>query len=511
MISSKKRWKSCRYRIVTIEQQLDHRLCLLLFVLLESQSMLQAHWLPFVDQASFNEIYVMDAADWRILHANPAACENLQYRHEELVGLCWLDLLDDTDRQSLLTLSAQQPSAPYLRFDAHLKRLDGSRFLAEMRFSPNTSANSVRIAVVRDIGQQREAAMELDISKSLFSAIVSNTPGLVYQFQQSPSGQPSFTYLSEGCQALLGLSAEQLCADPSLFLDLILPDDRVSYLASMGTSSQEMKSWNWEGRIWVEAWKDIKWINLRATPHQLPDQSVQWNGIMSNITQSKLEQYEIKRSRSRLAELSAHIEHAKELERTQLAREVHDDLGGNLTAIKMALALLANRLPADNRDLVEKAAYVNALVDRTIESAHRIARDLRPSILDFGLVDALEWQSGEFEKQAGIPCTFTAENHDIDLPPDQAAAVFRIFQEALTNVAKHAQATQVSVSLSLSGANILLAIADNGRGMTVAERLKPESFGIRGMTERAQSLGGKLMITPTDGGGSTVTIKIPKA
>ena len=278
----------------------------------------------------------------------------------------------------------------------------------------------------------------------------------------------------------------------------------------MTASANELKSWNWEGRIWIDAWKDIKWINLRATPHLLPNKGVLWSGIMTNITQSKLEEFEIKRSRARLAELSAHIEHLKELERTQIAREVHDDLGGNLTAIKMALALLANRLPANDTFLKEKAQYVDSLVDRTIESAHRIASDLRPSILDLGIIAALEWQTEEFEKQIGLPCKFSSTVKEIDLPTDQATAIFRIFQEALTNIAKHAKASKVTVKFAASKGGLSLKIIDNGKGIEAAERLKPQSFGIRGMTERAHSLGGKLIITPTEGGGSTVTIKIPQ-
>ena len=160
---------------------------------------------------------------------------------------------------------------------------------------------------------------------------------------------------------------------------------------------------------------------------------------MTNITASKQEQEEIIRSRAQLAELSAHINTVKEQERTHIAREIHDDLGGNLTAIKMALALLTRRLPGNNPDLTEKAAYVESLVDRTIETVHRIAANLRPGILDFGLVAAIDWQAKEFEKQVGIPCKFSSNKTDIDLDLDQATALFRIFQEALTNIAKHAK------------------------------------------------------------------------
>jgi signal transduction histidine kinase len=277
----------------------------------------------------------------------------------------------------------------------------------------------------------------------------------------------------------------------------------------MAASKALLTSWNWEGRIWIDGvWKDVKWINLRATPHALahPPGSVQWDGIMTNITESKLEQEEVLRSRARLAELTDHIEQVKEQERTRIAREIHDDLGGNLTAIKMALAMLAARLP-DEPPLRDKAAYLDDLVDRTIDAVHRISLDLRPSTLDLGLVAALEWQAREFERQAGVACVFRCAHREIDLDPDHASALFRIFQEALTNIAKHAGATRVMVALRRQRQHLLLTIADNGRGIQPADRLKPHSFGLRGMSERARALGGTLTLSEAPGGGTMVAIK----
>lgn len=342
------------------------------------------------------------------------------------------------------------------------------------------------------------------------SPAVSSTPGLVYQFVRFGDGSIAFPYLSDGCAALLGLPAAQLQADPGRFLDLIVPEDRHSYLESMDASAEGLSGWNWEGRIWIDEYKDQKWINLRSTPRALPDPpgGVHWEGIMANITESKEQQLEVTRSRARLAELTAHIEQVKEQERTRIAREIHDDLGGNLTAIKMALSMLTQRLPQDQPLLRERADYVDALVDRTIEAVHRISLDLRPSMLDFGLVAALEWQSREFEKQNGISCAFSSNASEIDLGLDRATALFRIFQEALTNISKHAKATQVTVRLQRHGEELTMTIADNGRGIAQADRTKPGSFGLRGMSERARALGGTMAVSDSAGGGATVAIKI---
>jgi signal transduction histidine kinase len=168
--------------------------------------------------------------------------------------------------------------------------------------------------------------------------------------------------------------------------------------------------------------------------------------------------------------------------------------------------MLAARLP-NEPPLRDKAAYLDDLVDRTIEAVHRISLDLRPSTLDLGLVAALEWQAREFERQAGVACVFRCGEREIDLDPDHASALFRIFQEALTNIAKHAGATRVMVTLRRQRQYLLLTIVDNGRGIQPADRLKPHSFGLRGMSERARALGGTLTLSEAPGGGTMVAIK----
>ena len=377
-----------------------------------------------------------------------------------------------------------------------------------------TSATSTTSGTSAASAASAAIAAELAELRERFDAIVSNTPGLVYQFVLHGDGAVSFPYLSDGCLALLGVTPADLHAEPGRFLDLILPDDRRAYGDAMQASASALWSWNWEGRIWIDAWKDVKWINLRATPHALGDGGVRWDGMMTNITESKLEQLEVRQSRARLAELSAHTDRVKEQERTRIAREIHDELGGNLTAIKMALAMLSARL--DDRDPVlremrQKADYVDALVDRTIDAVHRISLDLRPALLDLGLAAALEWQVKEFEKQAGVPSTFCANQRDIALDNDQATALFRIAQEALTNIAKHANATRVTVELARLRHHVSLKIGDNGVGIGQADRAKPASFGLRGMAERASALGGTLTLSHAAGGGTVVAIKIKLA
>jgi two-component system sensor histidine kinase UhpB len=342
-----------------------------------------------------------------------------------------------------------------------------------------------------------------------FYAVVSHTPGLVYQCALLADGSMTYPYLSDGCAALLGMTPAELQRDPGRFLALILEQDRGAYLASMHASRAAMANWNWEGRIHIDAWHDVKWLSLRASP-RLSGDVVLWDGIMTNITASKTAQLDAERMRASLDELRSHSELVKEQERARIARELHDDLGGNLTAIKMALAMLARRLPAEPAVLGEKAAYLDSLVDRTIDAVHRISRDLRPSTLDLGIVAALEWQASEFEQRTGIACRADIDP-EVNLDDDQATALFRIFQEALTNIAKHAGASAVTVRLRCVSATLQLSICDNGRGVEAVDRLKPESFGLRGMMERARALNGTLTLSVPPGGGTMVNILIPLA
>lgn len=471
----------------------------------------QTDWLTIAAQGSFNEVYVLDYKTLRFAHVNEAACLSLQYEQHELVGMSPTTLVEGLTEEALRDAVAPLMSGEQTRvvFDTFHRRKDGSIYPIEFRlFHAFAASGPLIVAIGNDVSSRKESAEALVRSESRFRAIVSNTPGLVYQFLLGPDGSISYPYLSEGCHALLGIAAEKLHADSAAFTELILAEDCLSYIESMNASAAEMKAWNWEGRIWIEEWRDTKWINLRATPRALSNGSVLWEGIMTNITESKQEQAEIIRSRAQLAELSAHVETVKEKERTRIAREIHDDVGGNLTAIKMALSLLTRRLPDIDATLLEKAAYVDSLIDRTFEAVHRIAGDLRPGILDFGIVAAIDWQAKEFEKQTSLACEVTSSHKEIALHPDQATALFRIFQEALTNISKHAQATRVAVRLERSFESLRLEVMDNGRGIKKSDRLKPKSFGLRGMAERAAALGGNLSISNAAGGGSRVAIEI---
>ncbi|HEU4851107.1 MAG TPA: ATP-binding protein [Telluria sp.] len=464
-------------------------------------------------QAAPSEIYLFDSTTLKFVDVNQTARANLQYDFTQLQGMTPFDIapgLVPARLHAVLEGLGEEIGAQACMRTRH-RRADGSSYPITLHFLRVQRDGKQMIVALGDDRTAEHTAAEANYQYQLrFNTLASNMPGLVYQFVAHPDGSSNFPYLSEGCQSLLGVTVAQLQQQPGLFLKLILPEDRQSYLDTLQASTRALSPLNWEGRIWIDDFKDVKWINVRATPHALiePRGTVEWDGIMTNITASRREQEEKDAAHTRLAELTAHIEEAKEQERTRIAREIHDDVGGNLTAIKMALTMLARRLPPDEA-LAKKADYVDSLVDRTIDAIHRISLDLRPSVLDFGIVPALEWQCAEFEKQNGIPCAFAAADKEIELNPDHATALFRVFQEALTNIAKHAKASMVTVRLQHQDGQLSLTVADNGVGIAPQDRDKPGSFGLLGMAERAQALGGTLKVSRATDGGTVVAINIP--
>jgi len=350
----------------------------------------------------------------------------------------------------------------------------------------------------------------LDESESRFKTLVEYTPGLVFQFQLDAKDDIVFIYLSDGCKALLDIEADALKKTPRKFFKMIDKSDRALLQANMQASAADLKLLNWEGRVWIEQWQDTKWVNMRAIPRKLANGAIQWEGIMTNITQSKREKFELEESRQRLAELSAHLTHVKEEERSRIAREIHDDLGGNLTAIKIGLASILKRIPADQQMLIEKAKNLEAIVDNTFEAAHRISGDLRPNILELGIVAALEWQAKEFEQQIGVACHFSANKIEANETKEQAITLFRICQEAMSNIAKYAKAKQVKVLLISAVDSIKMTIVDDGIGIESSDMLKPNSFGLRGMAERAAALNGDFSIEKASKNGTHISVMLPR-
>jgi signal transduction histidine kinase len=226
----------------------------------------------------------------------------------------------------------------------------------------------------------------------------------------------------------------------------------------------------------------------------------------------RLAEVQLRESHKQLRALSVYLQHVREEERTRIAREVHDELGQALTSCKLDASWLAHHLPRSQKDLLGKAEKLSLDIDSTIQTVRRIATDLRPGILDhLGLAAALEWQAQEFQARTGILCRVSAHLREPPLDSELTTTFFRIFQETLTNVIRHAAATRVDVQLKEDAARVILEVKDDGRGISREEISDPRSMGLLGMRERAALLGGDFRIQPLRGGkGTRACVAIPR-
>lgn len=358
---------------------------------------------------------------------------------------------------------------------------------------------------VREAGQRADhrAALEmLHDSEARFRALATNLPGLVFNLQRDTQGSYRFLYVSEGSMRLLGIPQHELRGAAKRFFDTLLAADRQTLTEALEASARSGNPLFWEGRL-----KDgERWIDMRSLPQRSDEGTVLWTGIATDISHTKNTEAALRESRAQLAALSFHLEAAKEEEREKIARDIHDELGSILVRLKIEAALLASKLPAE---LSGKARSIENLLDQAMGTTSRVARQLRPGILkEFGLPAAIECQADDFAHSTGISCRAQCDE-GIELDANTSLALFRIVQEALTNIAKHAHASLVVVRMKRENGNIVLEIRDNGRGIAERDMEKPKSFGLRSIRERVQSLDGTFHITTAEQGGTLLILKVP--
>jgi signal transduction histidine kinase len=233
--------------------------------------------------------------------------------------------------------------------------------------------------------------------------------------------------------------------------------------------------------------------------------------LSAELAERALSEQRLLASEENLRALAAHLQSVREEERIHIAREIHDELGQALTGLKFDIASFAKSFDAaDAKARVEKQHGVGIAIDRIINSVRRIASGLRPEVLDeIGLAAAFEWQSREFQRRTGIRCLVEIDPNFVDPDKERSTALFRIFQELLTNVARHANATRVNASLADDGNALTLSVEDNGRGIRDNEIESPRSLGFLGLRERVLAVGGMIEVKGDEGKGTRVSVSIP--
>jgi PAS domain S-box-containing protein len=233
--------------------------------------------------------------------------------------------------------------------------------------------------------------------------------------------------------------------------------------------------------------------------------------ILRDITARKRAERELRESRERLRQLSASLQAVREEEKARIARELHDELGQALTGLKMDLAQLVTQLTPEQQGAIGQANAMKTLIESTVASVRRIATELRPLMLDdLGLVATIEWLVNDFSRRTGIAVDLNLPGAEFEVDPELSTALFRVLQESLTNVVRHADADHVRVTLSGSDHDVRLTVQDNGKGISGSHENGPKTFGLLGMRERANMLGGELAVESNPGAGTSIVMIVPR-
>jgi PAS domain S-box-containing protein len=343
---------------------------------------------------------------------------------------------------------------------------------------------------------------ESRLSEDRLRQIIDSIPTMAWSLR--PDGAVDF--VNQRWQDYTGVSLEEELENPTRPLH---PEDRPGAVAEWLVAMAAGEAYEGEMRL-RRADGDYRWFLVRTVP--LRDETgniIKWFGTSTEIEDRKQSEKILYRSFEQLRALTARLQSVREEERARMAREIHDELGQALTAIKIELSSFVSDLSPEQKQPLRSESIMK-LIDETVQTVRRISTELRPGILDdLGLVAAVEWAAEEFEGRTGTKCHLNLPGADIELDPEHATALFRIFQETLTNVARHAKATEVSVRLAHENGDVSLEVRDNGQGISEDQRSAADSLGILGMLERALLLGGEFTINGVPGGGTIVRVRIP--
>lgn len=358
---------------------------------------------------------------------------------------------------------------------------------------------------LHDVTVRKQAEERLHDSERKFRTLADSLPDVIIRYDR----ECRRIYANRIFEKVTGLTAEQALADlppPEWPADI----SRDEYLAILrqamekGQASENFMTWRLpDGQV--------AHFIFHAVPER--DREGQVAGVLvlaRNIAALKEAEMHLRESREQLRQLAAHRDCVREEERKHIARELHDELGQFLSALRMQASMLRMRFGTGNPALIEHVAEMIKLVDRNIQVVRDISSTLRPTVLDMGIVAALAWQVKKFVKYAGIPCDLDVRDKDIDMDEHCATTLFRVVQESLTNVARHAGASRVSISLRCSQTHYLLKVKDDGKGFD-PDRLAKKTLGLLGMRERVATLGGDIRIASKPGKGTLLEVKIPAA
>jgi PAS domain S-box-containing protein len=447
---------------------------------------------------------------------NPGAERLFGYRAEEMIGQSITRIIPDERLEEERDILARLQEGERLdHFETVRRRSNGDLVYVSLTVSPIRDMDGRLVGaskIARDITDQKKAQQRLLDSQARFQGIIDSAMDAIISIDESQR----VVLFNAAAERMFCCAAAEALGQP---LGRFIPPQfrevhrlHVQNFGATGATSRAMGKLNpltairADGREFpIEA--SISQTNVGATKL--------FTVILRDITERKAAQEALSRSEEQLRALAIRLQRAREEEATRIARELHDQLGRCLTTIKMDLILIDKIVTRQPRTediylVEEKTQMILDAIDETVQVVRKIATELRPGILDdLGLAAAVEWQAKEFERRSGVASIVRVTEEDLELSREQATAFFRIFQEILTNVARHAQAQKLWVNLESQQGMVVLEVEDDGVGIASDVVNQPHALGLLGMRERAAIFGGHVEIAGLHGKGTTVIVRMP--
>jgi PAS domain S-box-containing protein len=359
------------------------------------------------------------------------------------------------------------------------------------------------MAIAHDITERKQAEDTLRQNEDRIRLVIDTIPIMAWSIRQDGG----LDFANRRWLEYAGLSLEEEIEEPT---QIIHPDDREKVIATWTANMAGGEFYEDEMRLRRADGEYRKFLIRTAPFRDGQGEVVKWYGVAIDIEDSKRAENALRESYAQIRQLTEHLQTVREKERTYIAREIHDELGQQLTAIKMDVVWIDRRTPESLADIKTKLKNIIGLLDGSNQSVRKILSELRPRILDDqGLLEGIEWLSRQFSEITSVPVKFSVSEKDINVPEPLAICIFRVCQEAFTNITRYSQAENVTISLFLADDRLSLLIEDDGIGFDVATVNAGKSFGILGMRERVFALNGKFDLNSSPGHGTKISVMLP--
>ncbi|MEP6594379.1 MAG: PAS domain S-box protein [Ginsengibacter sp.] len=451
-----------------------------------------------------DEAILLRDEQFSIIYCSPASKRILGYDDSETLENDFEITIHPDDREKMQNAKKELLKKPGITIPVTFRKKNkaGNYIQVEGVMTNMLHNENVKgiISNFRDVTERKK----FEDQQALFVSIVNSSEDAII----SKSLDGIITTWNKGAEKLFGYSSNEAI---DRHVSMLIPADRLNEDPEILEKIKRGESVEHFETERLKKDKSRIYISITESPiKNLYGIIIGASKIARDITDRKEAEEKLQASYKNLRDLASHLQNIREEERIQIARDIHDELGQQLTGLKMDFAWLIKKIVVKDNTIQEKILEMITLIEETITSVRRISANLRPNILDdLGLVTALQWHSTEVEKRFGIKINFVSEFDVVEVPVATATGLFRIYQEALTNAVRHANAQHVNTTLQVVNKRIILQIQDDGKGMDIDNDLKKKSFGLLGIKERAYVMGGKYELSSEPGKGTHLLVSVP--